>query len=1130
MDEVETLLDWSGVTQTSFDEQGFYSAIFHPQFANPTDPKRFLFICYTHQLVEGANTSGEFADSYWRLTRVEFDADGTVIPDSETVLISLYDPQQWHNGGAMFFGDDGFLYLSNGDGGDHDGSYGTSQELDGSLFACIIRIDVDEQGGEISHPIRRQPTEIVELPDGIKASYTQNYYIPSDNPWVNDPGPGDTESPAMEELYAIGLRSPHSMQYDLQSKQVWIGDVGQLSREELNMFLLDSTDPRGPNEGLNFGWNIQEGFTGPDLPEDAPGIETRPIHDYDRSVGICIIGGFIYRGSHFEEQLGGKALFGDNRVAKLWSLEYEEGEAPIVNELTRLSDGGILNGGDVLGLTNICQDKNGEILLLYSAGAKSPKGKLYTLEYIGTTEDPPTLLSQTGAFTDLETLTPAPALLPYTVNSPLWSDNAEKLRWIALPNDGLHDTPAEQIEFYEAANWVFPAGTVLVKHFDLPLDLGNPKITRRLETRFIVCLPYGRKYGVTYRWNDAQTEATLLEQGETGTYEVIQSNGAALQQTWQFPSRSDCISCHNDASGQALGVRTHQLHTPSSFGGDSSKSNQLTIWNNLKMFNHALSESLIENTLRSAGLEDETYPLEHRVRSYLDSNCAHCHQPGGSGPGFDARLTTPLNAQQLINSPLRPDLEGRFDLIADSDEDAQIVPGKTSLSAVHFRLAHSQPDSAAMPPLAKSLVDEAAVKAVADWIQSLNPSEFEYPDSFPIARYARITGLTELNDRDSMAVSDLSILDELGDKIPHTELRIAAVSSEETHDQLAPATFAIDNDPNSFWTTEWGTDKELYPHWISIDLGRPREVSGFALLPRTDPPTAVIETWKFELSEDGLFWRSIDGGSFTYPDGVVEQRIGPIRTIRPIRPLLGTPNSADPHENGEVTISIILNHPVAELPTGALDVENGEIISISGSGYSYSAKVRARTNAISAHIPANSLSTFGTSNLSSDRISIEVNGEIPNDWERWIDQHHLPKNWQPLDSDDDRDTLKLIIEYAFNLDPLKTEWVTYDSDAAPGPYGPAGIPSIQYLKLPDGTHKLQTEFIRRTVYANDPQLNYQVQFSTDLTNWEGIPKTHPNVSTQTLENGWERVVVEDTKLSTPEIPRFGRVVISIPES
>ena len=135
-------------------------------------------------------------------------------------------------------------------------------------------------------------------------------------------------------------------------------------------------------------------------------------------------------------------------MAKLWSLEYKGEQPPIVNELTRLSDGGILIGGDVLGLTNLCQDKDGEIILLYSAGAQSPKGRLYTLEYIGTTEDPTPLLSQTGAFTNTENLTPSPALLPYAVNSPLWSDNAAKRRWIVLPNDGVHDTSAERIGFH----------------------------------------------------------------------------------------------------------------------------------------------------------------------------------------------------------------------------------------------------------------------------------------------------------------------------------------------------------------------------------------------------------------------------------------------------------------------------------------------------------------------------------------------------------------------------------------------------------------------------------------------------------------------------------------------------------
>lgn len=715
--DLSTILNWRGRTQTRGDDGGFYSAVFHPEFTDPTDPKRFLFLCYTHQLQEGTNTVR--GDSYWRLTRLEFDATGALIPDSETILISLYDPQRWHNGGAMFFGPKGFLYLSNGDGGHSGNPFENGQVLDKSLFSVVIRIDVDERGGAVSHPIRRQPQEIKALPEGVTPSYTQNYYIPSDNPWVEDPALPGEEAPFMEEIYACGLRSPHTMHYDPPTGQVWLGDVGFQDREELNLFLLDPDNSVPPKSGPNFGWDKQEGFLGGGLPLGAPGLETLPTLDYDRSVGACVIAGGIYRGSKHSLDLFGKVILGDNRTGMLWSVDYQDGRPALLEELTVLTDGDPLLGGNVRGLTNICRDQEGELLLLYSASSNNPAGKIYTLESADPNPEPPALLSQTGAFSDLPSLTPAPFLLPYSVNSPLWSDRALKRRWIALPNDGLHDTPAEQITYDRDDNWIFPAGTILVKHFELPVDERDSSLTTRLETRFIVCLPEGAKYGVTYRWRPDGSDADLISNRETADYQITQTDGSTLTQRWQFPSRSDCLACHNSTAGQALGLRTHQLNGSFLYPDSRIIAHQLQTWSTLQMLDRQLSSSEIAATLRSTPLHDGTVPLEHRVRSYLDSNCAHCHRPGALGPGFDARLAVPLHRQKLLNEALRSDLEGRFDLDPSHQNDGQIIPGDPSLSAVHFRLAHSQPNPAAMPPLAKNLVDDEALHSLATWIRGL---------------------------------------------------------------------------------------------------------------------------------------------------------------------------------------------------------------------------------------------------------------------------------------------------------------------------------------------------------------------------------------------------------------------------
>jgi hypothetical protein len=113
------------------------------------------------------------------------------------------------------------------------------------------------------------------------------------------------------------------------------------------------------------------------------------------------------------------------------------------------------------------------------------------------------LLSQTGAFTDTPNLVPAPALIPYTVNSPIWSDGAAKRRWLALATNA-------EILFGATGDWTIPNGSVFVKHFELSVNELNPGIRRRLETRFLVRDTNGAAYGVTYKWRSDNSDADLL--------------------------------------------------------------------------------------------------------------------------------------------------------------------------------------------------------------------------------------------------------------------------------------------------------------------------------------------------------------------------------------------------------------------------------------------------------------------------------------------------------------------------------------------------------------------------------------------------------------------------------------------
>jgi uncharacterized repeat protein (TIGR03806 family) len=341
--------------------------------------------------------------------------------------------------------------------------------------------------------------------------------------------------------------------------------------------------------------------------------------------------------------------------------------------------------------------------VLSLAGTDLDGGRIYRIEK--STEgvpEPPRLLSQTTAFSNLDTLTPAAGVMPYGVNQPLWSDGADKKRWIAIPNDGTPNTNAERIAYSEDGNWAFPVGTVLIKHFEYP--------GRRLETRFFV---YGDDlvwYGFTYRWNEAGTDAELLPGAAVDA--TVTVNGT--QRQWHFPSRTECATCHSSAAGRVLGVKTRQLNGDLLYPKTGRTANQLVTLNRLGFFTTTINESTLATVLTSKRQDDSTATLERRARSYLDVNCSHCHQPAApTQAAFDARLETPPFFQNLINVTPGNNL---------GISGARLVsPGRPDLSIVHRRAGSLAP-GVAMPPIVKNLVDESGLQLLADWINSLDPA------------------------------------------------------------------------------------------------------------------------------------------------------------------------------------------------------------------------------------------------------------------------------------------------------------------------------------------------------------------------------------------------------------------------
>ena len=1061
MAERVQVLDMTSATQTS-EDQGFYSIAFHPNFGQAGQTgENAVFACYNRKAIAGTSDPDR---SYWVLSRFTWNAaTGTINPATESVLISQYDPHRYHNGGALFFGNDGFLYVTAGDGGSSADTLKNAQRLNMGFFSGVLRIDVDYYPGKPgSHAIIRQPQDDpnwaiygtpVPRPAGWPASYSQGYGIPNDNPWLS---PGGTQ---LEEYYAVGLRSPHSAHYDPPTGDIWIGDVGQTSWEELNRVV----------KGSNCQWAYKEGPEQSDSrtdPNTLADIETTPVHYYDHSEGSAIIGGMRYRGTRWASFLGGKVIFGDHGRGRIWSAELPPGGgAPVVTEMYSS-----FRTGTKKGLANFSTDSAGEIYMMDLGGSNSPDGRIMKLAEPAVSAEPPQLLSQTGIFSDLATLEPAPGVIPYDVPNALWSDGAHKRRWIIVPNDGSFNSAAEDIVFSANGNWVFPAGTVLVKHFDAPTDANNSSAVKRLETRFLICTAGGGKYGVTYKWNAAGTDAELMDGGLNETYDFNTGSGME-QRNWSYPSRGDCMVCHNDVAGQALGVRTAHLNSNAYYPSTGRLANQLATFNALGMFDVTLTDPQMEDFIEARALDDETAPLEHRIRSYLDTNCSHCHQPGAQGEGFDARLATSLVEQNLING-----IPTRYEELGAAGR--YIKPGDLSLSAVYVRAA-AVGNGDAMPPLAKNLAHAQGVAALQTYIQGLTEPEFQQTlGPGPQARYVRLKSIT--GRRRYAAVAEFAILDHNGERIPAGQVTasylredgsggfVAGVSPDGS--LPAEATDGNDGSSTNFWqsTSVGGNSAPNHPHYLVFDLGATREIGGYKYFPRLTSEDGRIFQYLVEYSTDGSTWSTLDSG--TWPNSATPQEYNPGHNKRPARVHVAGPSGS---VMGPFDVTIVFDMDVENFGASDIQVTGGSVQKLRGSGYYYVARIwpSIGSTGVELSIPANAaepvLKTgkgrLGKGSLASAPYSVVAEPDTvapspPLNLAADPDVQQVDLTWNPSDSED---VIGYRIYRGADTDPIATvTGTTYTSTGLD--------PETSYLYR-----------VAAVDYAGNVSPEAQVTFSTD---------------------------------------------------
>lgn len=584
-------------------------------------------------------------------------------PTSKRVLLEFPKPFGNHNGGSMLFGNDGKLYIAVGDGGSPNDEQGNGQNL-GVLLAKILRIDVDA----------RAPGK--------------EYAIPPDNPFVGRPG-------ARGEIWAYGVRNPWRMTFDPPTGDIWIGDVGQELWEEVDVVV----------RGGNYGWSIREGKHpfGPDGVGPRPDL-VEPIVEYPHTDGRSITGGCVYRGSRLPE-LKGLYLYADFVGGTIWGLRRDGKKDVAVQELCPFP---------VPEITAFGTDRDGDVYFCTFDGRI-----LQFQRHRWSAEDAPPFparLSDTGLFASTVDLTPAPGVLPYGVNVPLFADGAEKERFVALPKKG-------GVKFSEHGRWEFPVGTVFIKHFYLNGGGGAASERRRIETRLLVHHQWGWD-GYTYKWNAAQTDAELLDDVARQEFPVGAPNQPHLQ-TWTFPSRSDCRACHTRVEKFVLGASTRQLNRFDPAG----KENQLAQWNRLGLFADALPKppedlpAFPDWRKCAAQPADETTrrPIEigsaeavaERARAYLDVHCAVCHAPQGTGyTKIDLRHFAPLKSMGLVDEDAERPRPGH-------PKAKLVVPGRPADSEL-LQWIHAK-GQRMMPPLGRTMVDEDAAAVLARWIADMKP-------------------------------------------------------------------------------------------------------------------------------------------------------------------------------------------------------------------------------------------------------------------------------------------------------------------------------------------------------------------------------------------------------------------------
>lgn len=317
----------------------------------------------------------------------------------------------------------------------------------------------------------------------------------------------------------------------------------------------------------------------------------------------------------------------------------------------------------------------------------------------------PAKLSDYGFFVgNLADQKPAAGVVPYQLNTPLFSDYAEKLRFVKFP-----DGKAAQYDAKEVMD--FPVGTTIIKTFYFPTDFRDASKGRRImETRLLVHNESGWK-ALEYVWNDEQTDALLEVAGDRKPVSYVDADGRKHEQEYVIPNLNQCKSCHNrNEVLMPIGPTARQLNGPIKY--DSGSENQLAHWQKTGLLTGLPELATIPRA--PVWNDPTTGSLNDRARIWLDINCAHCHRP--DGPANTSGLNLSIHEHNPTAWGIRktPVAAGR----GSGNRRYDIVPGHPDESILVYRMESTDP-GVMMPEVARKVTHREGVALVREWIKSL---------------------------------------------------------------------------------------------------------------------------------------------------------------------------------------------------------------------------------------------------------------------------------------------------------------------------------------------------------------------------------------------------------------------------